>query len=69
MVCLRTKKENALWDCAFMILRDECPPDREHYLCMKQEEACGCDCFRCWDHYLRGIGGETIEFPRKPAHM
>ncbi len=35
MVCQMTKKESDLQRCAFMILRDQCPPDRKHYLCMK----------------------------------
>ena len=48
---LRTKKENDLWDCAFMILRDECPPEREHYLCMKGEDDSP-DCAKCWGDYL-----------------
>ena len=61
---LRTKKENDLWQCAFMILRDECPPEREHYLCMKGEDDSP-DCAQCWGDYLWGVGAGTIELPRE----
>jgi len=46
-----------------MILRDECPPDRKHYLCMKQEDDTG-DCSLCWSNYLWGIGSDEIK-PRR----
>lgn len=47
-----SQKEYALFQCARMILCDECPPDRKHYLCMKQEEHEAGDCTRCWDDFL-----------------
>jgi len=59
-----TEKESALWDCARMILQDQCPPDRKHYLCMKSEDDTG-DCTLCWDNYLWGIAGDTVELPKK----
>ncbi len=57
MACFRTKKESALWDCARMILHDQCPPEREHYLCMKAEDDTP-DCTLCWDNYLWGVAGD-----------
>ncbi len=64
MVFRLTEKESALWDCARMILQDQCPPDRKHYLCMKSEDDTG-DCTLCWDNYLWGIAGDTVELPKK----
>lgn len=64
MVCYATKKERDLWRCALMILRDECPPDRKHYLCMKGEDDTP-DCAMCWNNYLWGVGGGTIEMPKE----
>ncbi len=64
MVCQVTKKESDLQRCAFMILHDQCPPDRKHYLCMKQEDDTG-DCTLCWDNYLRGVIAGKIELPKE----
>jgi len=58
-----TEKESAFLRCAEMILRDECPPDRRHYLCLKQEDDTG-DCSLCWSNYLWGIGSDEIK-PRE----
>lgn len=55
-----TSKTYALYKCARMILDDQCPPEREHYLCMKQEDDTGA-CTQCWDNYLWGLFTETIE--------
>ena len=62
MVCQVTKKESDLRRCAFMILRDQCPPDRKHYLCMVSEDDTG-DCTMCWDNYLWGVAAGKIELP------
>ena len=64
MVCQVTKKESDLQRCAFMILRDQCPPDRKHYLCMKQEDDTG-DCTLCWDNYLWGVIAGKSELPKE----
>lgn len=64
MVACMTEKENTLRKCAFMILQDQCPPDRKHYLCMKQEDDNVFDCVHCWDNYLWGIVDGSIEFPK-----
>ena len=64
MVCQVTKKESDLQRCAFMILRDQCPPDRKHYLCMKQEDDTG-DCALCWNNYLWGVIAGKIELPKE----
>lgn len=64
MVYKVTKKEADLQRCAFMILRDECPPDRAHYLCMKVDEDPDV-CFGCWYNYLHGVAAGTIELPSK----
>ena len=66
MVCQMTKKESDLQRCAFMILRDQCPPDRKHYLCMVSEDCTG-DCTQCWINYLWAIGEGSAELPRKGA--
>lgn len=63
MIVQMTKKENELWQCAFMILRDQCPPERKHYLCMMGEDDTG-DCSQCWNNYLWGIAAGTIELPK-----
>lgn len=55
-----THKEHEFLQCAHMILADQCPPDRKHYLCMKQEDDTG-DCTQCWSNYLWGIGTGAIE--------
>lgn len=45
-----TITEAALSRCAFMILHDQCQPEREHYLCMKMEDDCiGDCCTQCWE--------------------
>lgn len=61
-----TKKENAFRECAQMILADQCPPDRNHYLCMVSEDCTG-SCTLCWINYLWAIGAGTAELPRKRA--
>lgn len=55
--------EAAFRQCAFMILHDQCPPDRKHYLCMVSEDCTG-DYTQCWSNYLWGLTMGTIEFPR-----
>lgn len=63
-VMMLTKKEFALLECARMILADQCPPDRKHYLCMVSEDCTG-DCTQCWGNYLREIGTGTIDLTNK----
>ncbi len=60
-----TVKEVALQQCALMILNDQCPPDRKHYLCMQGEDDTARDCTQCWSNYLWGITFGTIELPRE----
>ena len=61
-----TMKEAAFQHCAFMILHDQCPPDRKHYLCMKEEDALvGPDCIQCWNDFLWGLTMGTVELPTK----
>lgn len=47
-----TITEDAFRQCAFMILFDQCPPERKHYLCMKEEDSSIHDCTQCWSDYL-----------------
>ena len=63
MVCVMTKKESDLHRCALMVLHDQCPPERKHYLCMMQEDDAALDCAQCWSNYLWGIAAGTIELP------
>lgn len=56
-------KEMVFWECAFMILRDQCPPDRKHYLCMQSEDDADGQCAQCWNNYLWGIMWGAIELP------
>lgn len=63
-----TVKEAALQQCALMILSDQCPPDRKHYLCMMGEDETG-DCTQCWSNYLWGLTMGTIELPREEKRM
>ena len=49
-----TAKEAALERCALMILADQCPPDRKHYLCMRQEDDTA-DCGLCWRNYIEAV--------------
>ena len=58
-----TEKEAAFLKCAHMILADQCPPEREHYLCMVSEDSTG-DCAQCWINYLWGIGTGAITSPK-----
>lgn len=66
MACVvMTKKEFDLQQCAHMILFDQCPPDRKHYLCMASEDDTALDCTQCWDNYLWGVAAGTITLPNK----
>jgi len=56
-----TITEAAFSQCAFMILFDQCPPDTNHYLCMKEEDDSIVDCTQCWSNYLWGLTMGTIE--------
>lgn len=56
-----TKKENALFRCAVMILKDECPPDRKYYMCMMGEDDDTHDCTQCWSDYLFGVLNGVID--------
>ncbi len=60
-----TMKEAAFRQCAFMILNDQCPPDRKHYLCAKEEDGIINDCTQCWSNYLWGLTMGVIELPGK----
>lgn len=55
-----TEKEAAFLRCARMILNDGCPPERDHYMCMKCDDDVG-DCTQCWDNYLLGLSIGIIE--------
>lgn len=50
-----TAKEAALEKCALMILADQCPPDRKHYLCMELEDGSETACSFCWRNYIRAV--------------
>ena len=63
-VMMPTKKESALMKCANMILADQCPPDRGHYLCMVSEDCTGA-CTQCWINYLEAIGTGAAELPKR----
>lgn len=58
-----TIKEAAFFQCAFMILHDQCPPERKHYLCMTEEDDSVQDCIQCWSNYLRNLTMGYIEIP------
>ena len=62
MIPMMTRKEHVFRQCARMILYDQCPPDRKHYLCMKQEDDTGA-CTQCWENYLWGLAKGDIELP------
>lgn len=62
-VMMLTQKEHAFMECARMILFDQCPPERKHYLCMVSED-CTADCTQCWSNYLWKVGMGTIELPK-----
>jgi hypothetical protein len=64
-----TEKEYALRECAHMILHDQCPPKRKHYLCMGEEDDTTFDCSSCWYNYLQGIAAGTIELPKKERRL
>lgn len=55
-----TVKEAAFSHCALMILNDQCPPDRRHYLCMREEDDTA-DCTQCWSNYIWGMIMGKIE--------
>ena len=54
-----TITEAAFFQCANMILHDQCPPERKHYLCMMDDDD-ALDCTQCWSNYLWGIAMGTI---------
>lgn len=55
-------KEHTFYYCAQMILNDQCPPEREHYLCMKQEDGdVECSCIECWNNYLWELQQRVFE--------
>ena len=61
-----TLMESALSHCAFMILHDQCPPERKHYPGMRvEDDSIGDCCTQCWNDYLFGLTMGTIELPRK----
>ena len=64
MIVSLAKKENAFFECACMILYDQCPPEREHYLCMRAEDDSAVDCTQCWNNYLLKLAAGTVEFPK-----
>lgn len=64
-----TRKESDLWRCANMIMRDECPPDREYYQCMKEEDDSLCVCGWCWDAYLCAIAAGDISLLTKKGKV
>lgn len=47
-----SSKDSTFLHCATMILHDQCPPDVNHYLCMKEEDDNIHDCTQCWHNYL-----------------
>lgn len=59
-----TITEAAFFQCAQMILFDQCPPESKYYLCMKDEDDSIRDCTQCWSNYLWGISIGTIKLPR-----
>ena len=69
MVCRMTERESALQKCAFMILSDQCPPDRKHYLCMMGEDDTALDCTQCWNNYLWGVAAGTIKLPKSERRV
>lgn len=61
-----TTAEDAFRQCALMILHDQCPPDRRHYMCMQEEdESIGFCCTQCWSDFLWELTNGTIELPKK----
>ena len=60
MVVRMTKKESELRKCALMILHDQCPPDRKHYLCMTGEDDTALDCTHYEGKYSINSFDETI---------
>jgi len=65
MIVRMTRKENALRQCARMILHDQCPPERKHYLCMKVEDDSCADCTQCWENYLWDLAAGAVELPNE----
>ncbi len=55
-----TQKESVFLQCARMILANQCPPERKHYLCMSQEDYIE-DCTMCWSNYLWGLSTGSID--------
>ena len=53
-----------LLKCALMILNDQCPPEREMYLCNMGEDDC-VDCTLCWENYLFYIANGRKDSPYK----
>lgn len=45
-------RRTALLRCGLMILRDECPPNPDRYLCKESEFYDESACERCWSQYL-----------------
>lgn len=54
------EREAVFLQCAHMILNDQCPPERGHYLCMNCDDDVG-DCTQCWFNYLWGLSVGTID--------
>lgn len=69
MVVSMTDRERSLFRCAHMILLDQCPPEREHYLCMYSEDDTAAECTLCWDNYLWNVvKGTAFATTTPPAH-
>lgn len=66
MTCIAMTRQTAdIYQCARMILFDQCPPDREHYLCMMGEDDTALDYTQCWDNYLQGVAAGEIKLPSR----
>lgn len=59
-----TIKEDTFFQCAVMILHDQCPPDSNHYLCMQAEDGDAAECLMCWSNYLRELVAGDIKLPK-----
>ena len=69
MSAVMAEKEYALFKCARMILLDQCPPERKHYLCMEAEDDSAVDCAQCWDRYLWGIAAGDVKLPNEARRV
>lgn len=64
-----TDRAHQLLVCGMLLVEDDCPPEREAYLCARQEDFDEEVCARCWRTYLLAVSnGKASPTMRREVH-